>query len=377
MKKLFLFCFCGYLSLYLLFACKMATDRPVGDQTAVEPPMESPMQPSMESPVQPPMGSSYDPLESMEILDALGKVYGTQPNEAGFSLESPGCPEFIEGIYFDQAEVVFQVRGDTASAREVLEKASGSKNFRIEPMEEGQYSQKQLMIVQDELNKKFESLEDGPLRANVTSFGVGLRNIEIRLIVNTPEKRAEFRKKIMDSPAFRFKGPEFPQVDERVGVNDTLGVYLRPEYPVFSVEAPYATFILYNHSGTEITCGEHYSITYEDPEGVWRELPINGMAFDIAYSISPDERRPFTASLYPEVHPNPPGRYRFFYEVRINRNDLVKKTEFREREKSQKLWMMAEFRLSNDEQEWKEIEKTPVPSALRSTLRPSSISETE
>lgn len=360
MKKLFLLCLCGFFTLFLFGGCKKAGYRPAEGETTAQTSIEP----------------SYEPVESMEILDALGKVYGTKPNEAGFSLESPDCPDFIEGIYFDTGELVFQVRGDTASARKELEKASGSKNFRLEPMKEERYSQKQLMSIQNELNKRFESLEDGPAKANVTSFGVGLRHIEIRLIVNTPEKRAEFREKIMDSPAFLFKGPEIPVIDERVGVNDTLGISLRPEYPVYSVEAPHVTFILYNNSRTEITCGEHYSITYEDEKGVWRELPINGMAFDLAYALSPGGSRPFIASLYPEVHPNPPGRYRFFYSIRINRKDRVRKPEYQENDTNRRLWMMAEFRLSDNEQEWKEIEKTPPPSAIRPPSGPSSVSKT-
>lgn len=353
---------CSILFLLILFfACKKADNR--GDE-------EKQTAQNVPEPL-------YDQTEGMQLLDTLGKVYGNPPDVAGFSLETSHYPDFIEGIYFDRAEVVFQVRGDTASARKELEQASGSKNFRLEPMQEGKYSQKQLIAIQEELNHKFESLENGSLKANVTGFGVGLRNIEIRLIVNTPEKQAEFRKKIMNSPAFRFEGPEAPVVDERIGVNDTLGIYLRPEYPFYPVEASQAKFVLYNHSGAEITCGEHYSITYEDEKGVWRELPINGNAVDIAYSVSPDGCRPFSASLYPEVHPNKPGRYRFFYEIRIDRQDRVRKAEYRKPSQDLNLLLMAEFRLSDKEQEWKKAEKTPVPAEVRQDISEEQLLELE
>ena len=59
----------------------------------------------------------YDQSEGMEILDTLGKVYGNEPHIAGLSLETPNCPDFIEGIYFDKATLVFQVTGDTVKAR--------------------------------------------------------------------------------------------------------------------------------------------------------------------------------------------------------------------------------------------------------------------
>ena len=51
----------------------------------------------------------YDQSEGMEILDTLGKVYGNESHIAGLSLETPNCPDFIEGIYFDKATLVFQV----------------------------------------------------------------------------------------------------------------------------------------------------------------------------------------------------------------------------------------------------------------------------
>ena len=50
----------------------------------------------------------YDQSEGMEILDTLGKVYGNEPHIARLSLETPNCPDFIEGIYFDKATLVFR-----------------------------------------------------------------------------------------------------------------------------------------------------------------------------------------------------------------------------------------------------------------------------
>ena len=45
---------------------------------------------------------------------------------------------------------------DTVKARQILEKASGSKNFRLELMGGSNYSQTQLLAIQKELNKKME-----------------------------------------------------------------------------------------------------------------------------------------------------------------------------------------------------------------------------
>lgn len=291
----------------------------------------------------------YDQSEGLLILDTLGKVYGNEPYVSGLSLETPNCPDFIEGIYFDKADLVFQVTGDTVKARQVLEKASGSKNFRLELTDSGNYSQKQLMAIQQELRKRFEELEDEHIRRNVTGYGVGLRHIEINLIVNTPERRKEFREKIMDSPAFRFNGVEVPVINEKVGVSHTRGIYIRPEYPVYSTDAMQATFILNNHSGRNIECGEHYYVTFEDEKGIWRELPMNTTFVDIAYVIQDKGEWTMKASLYPDVHPNKPGRYRYFYKVWIDREPIL---------------MMAEFRLTNNEKEWKAAKRTRLPEGL-------------
>lgn len=291
----------------------------------------------------------YDQSEGMNILVALGKVYGNEPQVAGLSLETPNCPDFIEGIYFDKADVVFQVTGDTLKARQVLEKASGSKNFKIELVRDSNYSQKDLLAIQEELRKKLKESKDENIKKNVTGHSVGLRHVKIHLIVNTLERRKEFRKKIMDSPAFLFTGIEEPVINEKTGVSHTQGVYIRPEYPVYSTDAKQATFILNNYSGKTIECGEHYYITFEDEKGIWRELPINSNFFDIGYGILDKGERTMQASLYPDVHPNKPGRYRYFYEITIDRNRIL---------------MMAEFRLTDNEKEWKEAKKTPLPKGV-------------
>ena len=288
----------------------------------------------------------YDQSAGMLILEKLGEVYGNPPDVVGFSLDSPNAPDFIEGIYFDGPNLVFQVSGDIDAARKELEKAAGSTNFKTEAVSVGVYSQKRLMELMDELSRRFEESDNSVTKQNVTSFGVGLRFIDINLMVNTPERRQQFRDQIMDSPAFRFNGPETPPVNNMVGANDTLGVFLRPEYTVYSSSAKNVKFILYNYNGEEVTCGEHYLITYEDKEGVWRELPINRFAVDIAYIVPDKKSREFQATLYPEVFPGKPGKYRFFYDVRIRRKEVQ---------------MMAEFQLTDSGQELKNAVKTAVP----------------
>ena len=75
-------------------------------------------------------------------------------------------------------------------------------------------------------------------------------------------------------------------------------------------------------------------------------MPIHTVALDIAYGVAPGASRRFVARLYPDVNDNKPGRYRFFYEV-----------SFVSREK---IRMMAEFRLTENYENSRWAEKTPI-----------------
>lgn len=220
--------------------------------------------------------------------------------------------------------------------------------FRLEQVTEGNYSQQQLKTIMDELNRRYDKLTDKKLKSNMASWGMGLRYIEVNFILNTPEARQAFREKLMDSPAIRFEGPEQLRADGRIGITDTLGISLHPEYSVYSTAASTASFVLLNQGEKEIMCGEHYFITFEDENGTWRELPINGYAVDIGYVIFPGGHKLFTAHLYPDIHPNKPGRYRFFYNVSLTdtRSDFT---------------MMTEFRLTDNKQEVERAVKMKIP----------------
>lgn len=286
----------------------------------------------------------------MQLLDKLGELYGDNPpGVVGFSVESKDCPGFIGGVYInDRDTLVIQIRGDSATVRKQLEDVLDSKEFIVEPA--GAYTQKELNVIQNKLNERWNALKDAPVMQNVVSTGVGINDIEIRLMLNTPEKRKEFREKVMDSPAFRFTGPEKAAENAMVGVNDTRGISLRPEYTVYPTDAEKASFILYNNSGGTVYYGGDYTITYEDMDGVWRKLPIDRIVLSIAYSAENGEHKPITAYLYPQVHANLPGRYRFFLDVTLG-----------ELRVGANVPLMTEFTLSDDKQELAHATKTPIP----------------
>lgn len=285
--------------------------------------------------------------EGQKVIDALSKAYGDNPNSIGDFIGSPRCPDFLEGHYFDGNTLVLQVRGDTLRARKILEEVSGSKAFSIEIMTDSTFSEKQLQGLMKELNRRYDALPKCRLKANMVSWGSTLHFIEVIFIRNTPEAREEFRRLLMDSPAIRFSGPEEPIRNNATGASEAYGISLYPEYTVYADTASTASFILMNGSNEEITCGEHYFITYEGTDKQWYELPINTFAVDIAYYVAPGSSRRFVARLYPEVNGNASGRYRFFYEVSLESRENIR--------------MMAEFRLTDNYEKTKRAEKTPIP----------------
>lgn len=291
-----------------------------------------------------------DQSEGWKIIEALSKAYGDDPSSIGDFIGSPRCPDFLEGWAFDGNTLVFQVRGDTLRARKILEEVSGSKAFRIEMMTDSTFSEKQLNDLLDELNRRYNALPKGKLKANLMMWGSTHHFIEVTFIRNTPEAREEFRRLLMDSPAIRFSGPEKPVRNNITGVSETHGICLYPEYTVYADTASTASFILLNRSGQRIICGEHYFITYEGKDGQWYELPINTIAVDIAYYVAPGSSRQFVARLYPEVNGNASGRYRFFYEVSLESRENIR--------------MMAEFRLTDNYEKAKRAEKTPIPKSI-------------
>ena len=59
------------------------------------------------------------------------------------------------------------------------------------------------------------------------------------------------------------KQKEAPQapINNTVGINDTLGLSLHPEFPVYSTKQKQVTFVLHNNSGIDIGFGGYYMLT--------------------------------------------------------------------------------------------------------------------
>ena len=289
-----------------------------------------------------------DQRTGQQVIEALSKAYGTDTTVIGDFLDSPHCPAFLEGMFFDGSTLVFQVRGDTTVARHTLEAAAKSGAFRLEPATAKSFTQKQLKEILNVIDSKREKLTDECLKSNLMSWGMGSHHIHVTFIMNTLEARKAFRKKIIDSPAVLFDGTADNTPNDYIGVSDTLGILLQSDYPVYSTQSKRATFVLVNHCQVTLESGESYYITYEDRQSVWRNLPIHTIFNSVAHIIGPGKNKHLSGSLYPEIHHNKPGRYRFFYPVTFT-------------DTGREVTLMAEFRLTDNPKELAEGQKDKRP----------------
>lgn len=113
-------------------------------------------------------------------------------------------------------------------------------------------------------------------------------------------------------------------INNVVGINDTLGLSLHPEFPVYSTKQKQVTFVLHNNSGTDIGFGGYYSYTYEDEKGIWRDVPMQLVVFDVEYVLCQGNKYYYNAELFRHT----PGRYRFFLTVRRYSKEYTLMTEF-------------------------------------------------
>ena len=166
------------------------------------------------------------------------------------------------------------------------------------------------------------------LSGNISSYCTVANGIEVNFIYNTAERRRLFRQKVYDAPILKFVGPESPIRMSKTGVNNTLGISIRPTQDVFPITAEEVTFILKNNSSSELTCGEHCEIAFLDAEGIWRKLPRNEIVNDIGYEVAPNGSRAVSGRLNPKAFPTPATRYRFLYPITHNGKNITLMAEY-------------------------------------------------
>lgn len=123
--------------------------------------------------------------------------------------------------------------------------------------------------------------------------------------------------------------PIVDTINNSIGINDTLGLSLHPEYSVCSTRQKQITFVLHNNSGTDISFGGYYSYTYENEKGIWRDVPMQLVVFDVETVLFQGNIYYYNAELFRHIS----GRYRFFLGIRRYGREYT---------------LMAEFQLQNN-----------------------------
>ena len=141
------------------------------------------------------------------------------------------------------------------------------------------------------------------------------------------------------------KQEKVPQtlINNTVGINDTLGLSLHPEFPIYSTKQKQVTFILHNNSGT-IGFGGYYSYTYEDEKGIWRDVPMQLVVFDEEIILWQGNKYYYNAELFRHT----PGRYRFFLTVRRYSKEYTLMTEFQLQDNMIELFKRHPYSQLND-----------------------------
>lgn len=86
------------------------------------------------------------------------------------------------------------------------------------------FTEQELQKIQNELRKRYarSEIEGTRLDGNISGSGIKGNHLVVNLCLNSPEARAVFRKKVMDSPAIRFEGPIEPTPNNQRYTSDTL-----------------------------------------------------------------------------------------------------------------------------------------------------------
>lgn len=185
------------------------------------------------------------------------------------------------------------------------------------------YSHRELNSIMRILERKFLSEDKTPALRNVVGFGMGSNSIDVALRWNTKEKQQEFRRQIYNSPAIRFEGKLDPIIDNREGVSTYQGISLKAEKPSYPLGTTEIRFTITNHSGEEFVYGDAYSITAQGADGNWFVVPTDCSFTAIGHVLSDGQSGTITGHLFPDILPNNPGVYRFFYEENIDGNKVL------------------------------------------------------
>lgn len=207
-------------------------------------------------------------------------------------------------------------------------KVAGGKKKIYRKASMRKYSQKELNQIMRTLERKFLSADNSSAWRNIVGFGIGNNSIDVSLRWNTKEKQQEFRNQIYNSSVIKFGDKLDPVIDNKTGVSSYNGISIKAESPSYPLGSTEIKITITNHSGKEFMYGEAYSITAQGRDGNWFILPTDCLFNAIGHILSDGQSATITAHLFPDILPNKPGIYRFFYEENIDGNKVLLMTTF-------------------------------------------------
>ncbi len=221
---------------------------------------------------------------------------------------------------------------DDAPAPITLPASNGPETYTSLPqLDTNQiYTQKELRHIQDSLAWRLQAVTDDTVGENVTGYGLGQNHVLVSLRRATPRLIEQFRRKVMDSPAIKFSGPDTLFPNTFTAPTEVRGVSLRALTSVLPLSDRIVTLELINRGDVPVFYGEMYSMTYEDPKGVWRNYPGEDFFIAVEHELPARSVHRLTARLYPLVNEHFPTRFRYFHRVGIgSAQDVLLMCEFR------------------------------------------------
>ena len=231
-----------------------------------------------------------------------------------------------------QASKPEAIPADITSAAGSLPASNGPETYTSLPqLDTNQiYTQKELRHIQDSLAWRLQAVTDDTVGENVTGYGLGQNHVLVSLRRATPRLIEQFRRKVMDSPAIKFSGPDTLFPNTFTAPTEVRGVSLRALTSVLPLSDRIVTLELINRGDVPVFYGEMYSMTYEDPKGVWRNYPGEDFFIAVEHELPARSVHRLTARLYPLVNEHFPTRFRYFHRVGIgSAHDILLMCEFR------------------------------------------------
>ena len=231
-----------------------------------------------------------------------------------------------------QASKPEAIPADITSAAGSLPASNGPETYTSLPqLDTNQiYTQKELRHIQDSLAWRLQAVTDDTVGENVMRYGLGQNHVLVSLRRATPRLIEQFRRKVMDSPAIKFSGPDTLFPNTFTAPTEVRGVSLRALTSVLPLSDRMVTLELINRGDVPVFYGEMYSMTYEDPKGVWRNYPGEDFFIAVEHELPARSVHRLTARLYPLVNEHFPTRFRYFHRMDIgSAHDVLLMSEFR------------------------------------------------